>query len=120
MISNDEALGEDHLPNHFFIVPGLFAAGFAALKQAVIALGIEKAFLVKSRFLEAMIHVGGQDEIILVLHHLKQIAVGGFWRIHSVASALPRGPGGMRKTPKGGASIERLLFPQKTSILNII
>ena len=51
-----------HLPDNCFILIGFLAAGFAALEQAVIALGIEQPFLIKSGFLEAVIHIGGDKQ----------------------------------------------------------
>ena len=82
MISDGKPLSQDHLPDHAPVFPGPLAAGFRTLEQSVISLGIEQPFLVESGFLKAMVHVGSQDEIVLVLQQLKQIAVGGFRRIH--------------------------------------
>ena len=49
------------------------AAGFGTLKQAVITLGIKQPFLSESGFLEAMVHVGGQDEIVFVPDDFKEL-----------------------------------------------
>ena len=57
-------------------------AGFAALKQTVIALRVEQSALIKACFLEAVIHIGGQHEIILILHQCKQPVVEIRGRIH--------------------------------------
>ena len=76
------ALLLDHLTNDFFVVVGFLTARLTALEQAVIALCIEQAVLVEPGFLETVIHVGSQHEIILVLHQLQKIIVDRFGGIH--------------------------------------
>ena len=47
--ADDKALCQHHIPHHGLIVPGLLAAGFAALEQAVVALGVEEWFLIYNK-----------------------------------------------------------------------
>ena len=51
----------------FFVVVGFLTARLIALEQAVIALRVEQAALVESGFLELMVDIGCQHEIVLVL-----------------------------------------------------
>lgn len=84
-----------HLPDQGFVVPGLLAAGAGALEEAVIPLGIKEPFLVKARLLEAVVHVGGEDEIILPLHQLQQRLIHRLgWGLVAVQGneATPIGP----------------------------
>ena len=60
-----------HLFHGLFVVVGSTMTGLAALEQAVIALRVEQSALVKACFLEAVIHIGGQHKIVLVLHQRK-------------------------------------------------
>ena len=65
-----------HHPAHQrFIVEGLRAAGLCALEQPVIALCIKQPLFVEARFLETVVHIGGEHEIVLVLHQVEQIVV---------------------------------------------
>ena len=65
----------DHLTHGFFVVVGFLAARLTALEQAVIALCVEKPLFVKARFLETVVHIGGQHEIVLSLYQLPQIMI---------------------------------------------
>ena len=71
-----------HLPDNGFIVIGLWVAGDAALEQAVVALGVKQAVLVKAGFLKTVIHIGGEHKIILVFHQGQQILIDRFRRVH--------------------------------------
>ena len=51
-----------------------FARG-TALEQAIITLCIEKALLIETAPLKAMIHIGRQDKIIFILYQCKQSPV---------------------------------------------
>lgn len=64
------------------IVIGCHVTGLAALKQAVIALGVEQAVFVKSGFLETVVDVCGQDEIILSADQVIENVIYRCWRIH--------------------------------------
>ena len=55
-----------HAAHGFFIVVGRMRAGDGALPQAVIPLGVKQTLLVKARSLETVIHIGGEDKVILV------------------------------------------------------
>lgn len=84
-----------HAADDRFIVVGFFAAGNAALEQAEIALGVEEPRFVKTCALKAVVHIGGDDEIILVGDEIFQHVVGG---VRDVAVAIehevtaPEGP----------------------------
>ena len=64
-----------HLPDRLPVVKGLLTAELRALERAVIPLGIEQPLLVNPRRLELVVHVGGDDEIVLVPHQLQQVIV---------------------------------------------
>ena len=72
----------DHAANNLLILPGFLTAGFGALEQTVVPLGIEQPLFLKARLLKAVIHVGGQDKIILFLKQLKQRFIYGLRRVH--------------------------------------
>lgn len=84
-----------HLPHRFFVVVGFLVAGLGALPQAVVPLGVKQALFVKPGKLELVVHIGGEDEIILVLHQLQQVPVGlahtGFIAVDQ-NHAAPPGP----------------------------
>ena len=61
------SLLSDHAPDGFRVVPGLLAAWLRALPQSVITLGIEEPFFIKSRPLELMVHIGGQNKVVFLL-----------------------------------------------------
>ena len=50
-------------------------AGLAALEKAVVPLGVEQALPVKARPLKAVIHIGGQHEVVLVPDERKQLLI---------------------------------------------
>ena len=50
-------------------------AGFGALPQTIIALGVKQAALIKPGNLELMVHIGGQDKIVFAVYQSQQIAV---------------------------------------------
>lgn len=60
-----------HPADSHFVVVGSLTAGLAALEQPVIALGVKKAFFVKTGLLELVIYVGGQNEIVPSLQSCK-------------------------------------------------
>ena len=64
-----------HFFHGLFVIIGPGKNLFSALKQTVIALRVEQSALIKACFLEAVIHIGGQHEIILILHQCKQPVV---------------------------------------------
>ena len=79
--ADDIALRFQHLPDEIFVFVSLLTARLAALEQAVIPLRIEKAFFIKARFLETVVYIGGQDEIVLALYLLPQIVIYRLGRI---------------------------------------
>ena len=60
------ALLVDHGTDGIFVVPGFLAARAAALEEAVIALCVEEPLLVEARPLEAVVHVGGEHEVVAI------------------------------------------------------
>ena len=70
-----------HLPDECLIIESLRTARLTALEQTVIALRVEQPLFVEPCFLEAVVHIGGQDKIIFVLHQCKQVIVNRFWGI---------------------------------------
>ena len=71
-----------HLPNDNLVIKGFLTARLAALEQTIIALRIEQPLFVKSGFLKTVIHVRGDDEIVLVSHQLQKVVVDWLGRIH--------------------------------------
>ncbi len=76
-------LPRKHLTDGGFIVIRLLPARAAALEQAVIALRVKQALFAKSGLLEAVIHVRGDDKIVLapqqrqkrVIHRLRRVLI---------------------------------------------
>lgn len=75
----------DHLPNDLLIIKGLLTARLTALEQAVIALRVEQPLFVEPCFLEAVVHIGGDYKVILILHQPEQRAV---YRLRGVLIAV--------------------------------
>ena len=65
----------NHFPDKILIVIRLLTAGFGALPQTIIALGVKQAALIKPGNLELMVHIGGQDKIVFAVYQSQQIAV---------------------------------------------
>ena len=80
--ADHKTLRFDHLANDLSVVVGLLVAWPRALPQAVIPLGVKQPLLVKAGFLEAVVHVGGQNKIVLSLHQLEKILINRFGRVH--------------------------------------
>ena len=57
-------------------------AGARALEQTVVPLGVKQPLFCKARLLEAVVHVGGQDKIVLILYQLVQPVVDRAGRVH--------------------------------------
>lgn len=74
-----------HAADDLFIVVGFLAAGNAALEQAEITLSVEEPRFVKTCALKAVVHIGGDDKIILVGDEIFQHVVGG---VRDVAVAV--------------------------------
>ena len=93
--------GDPHVPlfrKHFadglLVVIGLLMAGLGALPKAIVPLGVEQPLLVEARQLELVVHIGGQDKVILVLYQLQQIVIHGLRRLFiAVHQDLPAPPG---------------------------
>ena len=65
------------------------------LEQPVVALGIEKPLFVEARILELVVYIGGDDELVLVLHKFQEVVVNGFRSRHVaivVNVSAPIGP----------------------------
>ena len=52
------------MADDFLIVIGDRLTGAAALEEAIVALRIKEAVFIEAGFLEAVIDVGGEDEIV--------------------------------------------------------
>ena len=76
-----EALRFDHRADGFLVVKRLLTARLTALKQAVVALRVEKMLFVKARLPEAVVDVRRDDKIVLVPHQLEQNLVHAFRRV---------------------------------------
>ena len=50
-----------------------FPARFTALEKTIVTLGIKEPFLVKSRLLKAMVHIGRDNKIILVFYQILKV-----------------------------------------------
>ena len=70
VLPDHKSLGQNYIPDRFFIVVGLLSAGLAALEQTVIALCIKQVLLLKPSFLEAVVHIGSQNKLILIMNQL--------------------------------------------------
>ena len=71
----------DHFTDHGFVIESLLTARLTALKQAVVALRVEKMLFVKARLLEAVVDARRNDKIVLVPHQLEQNLVHAFRRV---------------------------------------
>ena len=60
-----------HFPDLIFILIQPFVASPLALEKPVIPLSRKNPIIVKSRQLKLMVHIGGDDKIIPVVHQLK-------------------------------------------------
>ena len=69
------ALLVDHGTDGIFVVPGFLAARAAALEETVIALCVEEPLLVEARPLEAVVHVGGEHEVVAIAQEVEKLLV---------------------------------------------
>lgn len=65
-----------HPADHALVVVCALAAGARALPQPVVALRVEQAPLVETEPLEAVVHVGGQDEVVPAPQEVQEPGVG--------------------------------------------
>ena len=89
------SLCRNHFPNGFLIVVGLLVTRFHTLEQTVVALGVEQSLFVEASFLELVIDIGGDNEIVLVQHEFQEVVVNGFRGRHIavvVDMSAPIGP----------------------------
>lgn len=85
----------NHLTYHGLIVVGPLMARPGALPQAVVALGVKQPLLIKAGHLELVVHIGGKDEIVFVLHQLQKLVIhrpGGLFITIYHDMAAPPGP----------------------------
>ena len=86
------SLHGEHRP--VLVIPGSVAAPLCVLKEAVIALRVKQPGLVKTRAPELMIHVGRDNEIVLILYQSQQIGIDRLRRVDvAVKLDVPRPPG---------------------------
>lgn len=85
--------------NSLVIISGLMAR-FAALSKAVVALGVEQPCFIETSQLELVVHIGGQDEVVLIHDQLQQVSIRLAGR-HIVAVVIdvsaPPGPVFLRR-----------------------
>lgn len=88
-------LHRNHFPDSLFVVVGFLVTRLRALEQTVVALRVEQPLFVKSCFLELVINIGGDDEIVLVFQEFEQLVIDRLWGGHVavvVDVAAPVGP----------------------------
>ena len=89
----EKALRRHGLAHPCLIVIGLFVPAVDALEQAIVPLCVKQAAFVKARPLELMVHIGGDDKVILPLHQLQQVPVHRSRRVNiSVEIDMPCPP----------------------------
>ena len=65
----------DHPADNNLVIISHLMARFTALPEAIVALGVEQLRLIKSRQLKLMIHIGCQDEVVLILDQFQQVGI---------------------------------------------
>ena len=78
ILADLKALRQQHLPDDLFVVIGLMCrrtVRIGTLQQTVVALRVEEALLVEAGSLEAVIHVGCDHEVVLILHEVQESVV---------------------------------------------
>ena len=61
-------LAGQHFHDDLFIVVGAVVARQGTLEEAVIPLSVEESGFIEAGFLEAMVYVCGEDEVVFVLN----------------------------------------------------
>ena len=93
-------LARHHLPDRALVVESFLATRPGTLEQAVVPLGVKEPGLVKARLLEAVVHVGGDDKIVLLPDQRQQIVVDRPGRVQVAVDedvAAPIGPKFLRR-----------------------
>ena len=88
-------LCRNHFLDKLLVIVRLLVTRFCALQQPVIALRVKQTLLVEPCLLKLVVHIGGDDEIILTLQQLEQIFIYRFWGGNvavEVDMAAPVGP----------------------------
>ena len=70
-----------HLPDCILVIKGFLSARLGALEQSVVALCIEKPLFVEARLLKTMIHIRGDNKIVLIPNQRQQIVIDRLRRI---------------------------------------
>ena len=81
------------------VVVGPVVARHGALPEAVVALRVEEPVLGESRLLELVVHIGGDDEEVLVADDRQQLGVSVLRRVRVTVApdvAAPESPGLLR------------------------
>ena len=68
----------DHFTNDRFVIKSFLTARLTALEQTVIALRVEQAALVKSRFLKTVVNIRGDNKIVLIGNQLQKVLIDRF------------------------------------------
>ena len=71
----------NHLLNDFLVVIGFIMARNTALKKTVIPLGIKQPLFIESRFLETVVNVCRDNEVIFVFYEFIKFVINRFRRI---------------------------------------
>ena len=87
-------LGRHGLAHPVLVVVGTLHPPVRALEQAVVPLGVEKPLLVKPRLLELVVHVGGDDEVLLLPHQVQQPVIHRLGGGHVAVEIDVSGPPG--------------------------
>ena len=105
-----------HTANHLLVIIGLVMARLTALPQAIIPLGIKQTVFVETCLLETVIHVGGEDKIILIFHQLQQLLIHRLGRIAVAVEenkSAPVGPvffQGLKRIKSAGVHVMKAVF----------
>ena len=84
----------DHPADNNLVIISHLMARFTALPEAIVPLGVEQLRLIKSRQLKLMIHIGCQDEVVLILDQFQQVGIRlTGCHIVSVVVDMPAPPG---------------------------
>ena len=90
-----------HFADDRFVVPCFLTAWFGALEQAVVALCVEQALFIKTRLLEAVVDVCGNDEICFLLNELQQVVIDRLRRVLIAVDEDVAAPIGPELLPRG-------------------
>lgn len=73
-------LRPQHCPDRVFIVESFLPAWQTALEKPEIPLRVEEALLREACLLEAVVDIGGQNKVVLILHQIIEFFINRFRR----------------------------------------